>query len=147
MVVIKYFYKGYLTMIKLNSIYQQKYMKFTVVPFGGGGILFRLLNSFRSFSMCISTHLWSCVKWLCVWRKTCFANLIILVNGEETNPKIVDNWYSDVGLMDIRLLDTLKRYSKPLALPVNTCHRCYLGSFFRPRRGRYSFPGPRPRDH
>lgn len=134
-------------MIKLNSIYQRKCMKYTVVPFRKKKILLRLLSSLRSFSMCISTYLRSCVKWLCVWCKTCFVNLIILVNREETNPKIVDSWYSDVGLMDIQLLDTLKCYSKPLTLPVNTCYQCYLGSCFWSRCGGFSIPGPRPKEH
>lgn len=55
-------------------------------------------------------------------NKTSFANLIILVHWEESKPKIIDNWYTDIGLISIQLLDILTKlnyYPKLLTLSVN----------------------------
>lgn len=114
-------------MIKVISIYYGKYVKYILVPFREV-ILFRL-PSFLSSYLCFHTTLIMCLLIVCI-EQNFFANLIILVNWEETNPKIVDIWFIDVVLMNIQLLGTLKSYLKLLTLPVNKqCQQWSLGSW------------------
>lgn len=40
-------------------------------------------------------------------EKTLFCKLDYLVDWEEGKPKITDNWYTDVGLMEIQFLGIL----------------------------------------
>lgn len=114
-------------MIKVISIQYGKYVKYILVPFREV-VLFRLL-SFLSSYLCFHTTLIMCLLIVCIEQNLFFANLIILVNREEMNPKILDIWFIDTGLMNIHLLVPFKFYLKLVTLPLNKqCQQWSLGS-------------------
>lgn len=70
--------------------------------------------------------------------------MIISVNREETNHKIVDNWYIDVGRMDIQSLDTM---FKVLSQIVHTVKKLRHPWSLENHYGGYSVLGPLPKDY
>lgn len=82
-------------------------------------------------------------------EKTLFCKLDYLVDWEESKHKIIDNWYTDVGLMEIQFLGILTKLLSKIAHII--CEQIMppvvLGSPLWASNGGYFLSGSHPRDH